>query len=85
MALQSEAAASTLRKKHTDSMAELTEHLENLQRVKSKLEDKQVMKAKIDDLSASVETVQNPRGGDTPAEPSGIAPEPQGRRAQDTF
>lgn len=66
-------------------MAELTEHLENLQRVKSKLEDKQVMKAKIDDLSASVETVQNPRGGDTPAEPSGIAPEPQGRRAQDTF
>uniref|UniRef100_A0A4X1U829 Myosin-16 n=1 Tax=Sus scrofa TaxID=9823 RepID=A0A4X1U829_PIG len=53
VALQSEAAASTLRKKHTDSMAELTEHLENLQRVKSKLEDKQVMKAKIDDLSAS--------------------------------
>lgn len=86
MALQSEAAASTLRKKHTDSMAELTEHLENLQRVKSKLEkDKQVMKAEIDDLSASVETVQNPRGGDTPAEPSGIAPEPQARRAQDTF
>lgn len=42
-------------------MAELTEHLENLQRVKSKLEDKQVMKAEIDDLSASVETVQNPR------------------------
>uniref|UniRef100_A0A8W4FFN5 Myosin heavy chain 16 n=1 Tax=Sus scrofa TaxID=9823 RepID=A0A8W4FFN5_PIG len=58
-ALQSEAAASTLRKKHTDSMAELTEHLENLQRVKSKLEDKQVMKAEIDDLSASVETQMN--------------------------
>lgn len=59
VALQSEAAASTLRKKHTDSMAELTEHVENLQRVKSKLEkDKQVMKAEIDDLNASVETIQ---------------------------
>uniref|UniRef100_A0A673UGF7 Myosin-16 n=1 Tax=Suricata suricatta TaxID=37032 RepID=A0A673UGF7_SURSU len=58
-ALQSEAAASTLRKKHTDSMAELTEHVENLQRVKAKLEkDKQVMKAEIDDLNASMETVQ---------------------------
>ncbi|XP_011799339.1 PREDICTED: myosin-4-like [Colobus angolensis palliatus] len=58
-ALQSEATASTLRKKHMDSMAELTEHVESLQRVKSKLEkDKQVMKAEIDDLSASVETIQ---------------------------
>uniref|UniRef100_A0A2I3HFW6 Myosin motor domain-containing protein n=1 Tax=Nomascus leucogenys TaxID=61853 RepID=A0A2I3HFW6_NOMLE len=58
-ALQSEATASTLRKKHMDSMAELTEHVESLQRVKSKLEkDKQVMKAEIDDLNASVETIQ---------------------------
>ncbi|ETE60061.1 Myosin-7 [Ophiophagus hannah] len=58
-ALQSEATASTLRKKHTDTMAEMTEHLENLQRVKSKLEkDKQVMKAEIDDLSSSMENVQ---------------------------
>uniref|UniRef100_A0A803SKP6 Myosin heavy chain 16 n=1 Tax=Anolis carolinensis TaxID=28377 RepID=A0A803SKP6_ANOCA len=58
-ALQSEATASTLRKKHTDAMAEMTEHLENLQRVKSKLEkDKQVLKAEIEDLSASVETIQ---------------------------
>eukprot|EP00069_Balaena_mysticetus_P022248 bmy_14000T0 len=67
-ALQSEAAASTLRRKHTDSMAELTEHVENLQRVKSKLEkDKQVMKAEIDDLNASVETIQKSKvSGDTP-------------------
>ncbi|KAL7979262.1 hypothetical protein Chor_015286 [Crotalus horridus] len=58
-ALQSEATASTLRKKHTDAMAEMTEHLENLQRVKSKLEkDKQVMKAEIDDLSSSMENIQ---------------------------
>lgn len=63
-ALQSEATASTLRKKHTDAMAEMTEHLENLQRVKSKLEkDKQVMKAEIEDLSASMETIQKSKVG----------------------
>lgn len=57
--MQSEATASTLRKKHTDAMAEMTEHIENLQRVKSKLEkDKQVMKVEIEDLSASMETIQ---------------------------
>ncbi|KAM9583763.1 LOW QUALITY PROTEIN: uncharacterized protein MYH16 [Trichechus inunguis] len=61
-ALQSEATASTLRRKHMDSMAKLTEHVENLQRVKSKLEkDKQVMKAEIDDLNASMETMQKSR------------------------
>lgn len=66
-ALQSEATASTLRKKHTDSMAELTEHVENLQRVKSKLEkDKQVMKAEIDDLNASMETVQKSKVREDP-------------------
>jgi len=43
-------------RKHTDSMAKLTEHVENLQRVRSKLEkDKQGMKAEMD---ASVETMQ---------------------------
>lgn len=74
--MQSEATASTLRKKHTDAMAEMTEHLENLQRVKSKLEkDKQVMKAEIEDLSASMETIQKSkvrrqRGGRT----TGLAP-----------
>ncbi|KAM9208921.1 LOW QUALITY PROTEIN: uncharacterized protein MYH16 [Dugong dugon] len=61
-ALQSEATASTLHRKHMDSMAKLTEHVENLQRVKSKLEkDKQVMKAEIDDLNASMETMQKSR------------------------
>ncbi|XP_042561458.1 myosin-16-like [Clupea harengus] len=58
-ALQSEATASALRKKHSDSMAELGEHVENLQRVRIKLEkDKQVMKAEIDDLNATIEAVQ---------------------------
>ncbi|XP_076123191.1 myosin-16-like [Alosa pseudoharengus] len=57
--LQSEATASALRKKHSDSMAELGEHVENLQRVRIKLEkDKQVMKAEIDDLNATIESVQ---------------------------
>lgn len=58
-ALQSEATASALRKKHSDSMAEMAEHVDNLQRVKVKLEkDKQVMKAEIDDLNTSIESVQ---------------------------
>uniref|UniRef100_H3AWW6 Myosin heavy chain 16 n=1 Tax=Latimeria chalumnae TaxID=7897 RepID=H3AWW6_LATCH len=58
-ALQSEATASALRKKHTDSMAEMAEHVDNLQRVKAKLEkEKQVMKAEIDDLNGSVEALQ---------------------------
>ena len=58
-ALQSEATASAMRKKHSDAMAEMAEHVDNLQRVKVKLEkDKQVMKAEIDDLNASIESVQ---------------------------
>ncbi|XP_042197192.1 myosin-16-like [Callorhinchus milii] len=57
--LQAEATASTFRKKHADSMAEMGEQVENLQRVKSKLEkDKQFMKAEIDDLSTNLETTQ---------------------------
>lgn len=74
-ALQSEATASALRKKHTDSMAELTEHIENLQRVKSKLEkDKQVMKAEIDDLNASMETVQKSKVREAPPPETGRCP-----------
>ncbi|KAJ8251147.1 hypothetical protein GJAV_G00217820 [Gymnothorax javanicus] len=58
-ALQGEATTSALRKKHSDSMSELAEHVENLQRVKIKLEkDKQIMKAEIDDLNTTIESVQ---------------------------
>ncbi|XP_061080576.1 myosin-16-like [Conger conger] len=58
-ALQAEATSSALRKKHSDAMTEMAEHMENLQRVKIKLEkDKQVMKAEIDDLNATVESIQ---------------------------
>lgn len=62
------ALQSAARRKHTDSMAELTEHVENLQRVKSKLEkDKQGVKAEMD---ATVETMQKSKVRGTPAEPS---------------
>uniref|UniRef100_A0A3B4AC58 Myosin motor domain-containing protein n=1 Tax=Periophthalmus magnuspinnatus TaxID=409849 RepID=A0A3B4AC58_9GOBI len=53
-ALQSEATAAALRKKHSDGMAELGEHLENLTRLKVKLEkDKLSMKAEIEDLNVN--------------------------------
>ncbi|KAG7471466.1 myosin-16-like [Solea senegalensis] len=58
-ALQSEATAAGLRKKHSDVMAELGEQLENLTRLKVKLEkDKMSMKAEIEDLSVTIETTQ---------------------------
>lgn len=58
-ALQSEATAAGLRKKHSDAMAEMGEQLENLTRLKVKLEkDKQGMKAEIEDLNATIEAAQ---------------------------
>lgn len=65
VALQAEATASALRKKHSDAMTELAEQLENLQRVRIKLEkDKQFMKAEIDDLNNTVELVQKAKVSD---------------------
>uniref|UniRef100_H0WMC0 Myosin heavy chain 3 n=1 Tax=Otolemur garnettii TaxID=30611 RepID=H0WMC0_OTOGA len=56
--LQHEAMVATLRKKHTDSTAELGEQIDNLQRVKQKLEkEKSEFKLEIDDLSSSMESV----------------------------
>lgn len=56
--LQHEATAAALRKKHADSVAELSEQIDNLQRVKQKLEkEKSEFKLEIDDLSSSVESV----------------------------
>ncbi|KPP61885.1 myosin-7-like, partial [Scleropages formosus] len=64
-ALQGEATASALRKKHSDSMTEMAEQMENLQRVRVKLEkDKQVMKAEIDDLNTTIESVQKAKNSD---------------------
>ncbi|NXR83375.1 MYH7 protein, partial [Pycnonotus jocosus] len=56
--LQHEATAAALRKKHADSVAELSEQIDNLQRVKQKLEkEKSEMKMEIDDLSSNVEYI----------------------------
>ncbi|KAM9005545.1 myosin-3 [Sarcophilus harrisii] len=56
--LQHEAMVATLRKKHADSAAELSEQIDNLQRVKQKLEkEKSELKLEIDDLASNVESV----------------------------
>lgn len=58
-ALQSEATAAALRKRHSDSMSELGEQLENLTRLRVKLEkDKQTMRAEIEDLNVTMEATQ---------------------------
>uniref|UniRef100_A0A8V1AKG8 Myosin-7 n=1 Tax=Gallus gallus TaxID=9031 RepID=A0A8V1AKG8_CHICK len=54
--LQHEATAATLRKKHADSVAELSEQLDNLQRVKQKLEkEKSELKLELDDVNSNTE------------------------------
>ncbi|NXD49942.1 MYH7 protein, partial [Corvus moneduloides] len=54
--LQHEATAAALRKKHADSVAELSEQIDNLQRVKQKLEkEKSDLKLELDDLSSNME------------------------------
>ncbi|GAB0202275.1 myosin-6 [Grus japonensis] len=54
--LQHEATAAALRKKHADSVAELSEQMDNLQRVKQKLEkEKSELKLELDDLSSNME------------------------------
>ncbi|XP_074081220.1 myosin-3-like isoform X2 [Macrotis lagotis] len=56
--LQHEAMVATLRKKHADSAAELSEQIDNLQRVKQKLEkEKSELKLEIDDLASNVESI----------------------------
>ncbi|XP_018864718.1 myosin-7 [Parus major] len=54
--LRHEATAAALRKKHADSVAELSEQIDNLQRVKQKLEkEKSELKLELDDLSSNME------------------------------
>lgn len=56
---QSEALAASLRKRHSDTVAELSEQCEAVQRVRIKLEkEKQNLRIEVDELSASLETVQ---------------------------
>ncbi|XP_042247757.1 myosin-6-like [Thunnus maccoyii] len=61
--LQHEVAASVLRKKQTNSIAELGEQIDNLQCVKQKLEkEKSEHKLEIDDLSSNMEAVAESKG-----------------------
>lgn len=57
--VQSEALAASLRKRHSDAMAELSEQCEALQRVRAKLEkEKQNLRMDVDELATSLESVQ---------------------------
>lgn len=57
--VQSEALAATLRKRHSDTVAELTEQCESLQRTRAKLEkEKQNLRMEVDELAASLDSVQ---------------------------
>nr|XP_015194645.1 PREDICTED: myosin-7-like [Lepisosteus oculatus] len=56
--LQHEATASTLRKKHADSVADLGEQIDNLQRVKQKLEkEKSELRLELDDVVSNMEQI----------------------------
>ncbi|XP_069044104.1 myosin-7 [Lepisosteus oculatus] len=56
--LQHEATASTLRKKHADSVADLSEQIDNLQRVKQKLEkEKSELRLELDDVVSNMEQI----------------------------
>ncbi|MBN3326216.1 MYH6 protein, partial [Atractosteus spatula] len=56
--LQHEATAAALRKKHSDSVAELGEQIDNLQRVKQKLEkEKSELKLELDDFASNMEQI----------------------------
>lgn len=57
--VQSEALAASLRKRHSDAMAELSEQCEALQRVRAKLEkEKQNLRMEVDELAASLDSLQ---------------------------
>ncbi|KAK2833007.1 hypothetical protein Q5P01_016896 [Channa striata] len=56
--LQQESITATLRKRHADSIADLSDQIENLQRVKQKLEkEKSELKKEIDDMASNMESV----------------------------
>lgn len=57
--LQSEALAASLKKRHGEVTAELSEQCEALQRSRAKLEkDKQNLRMEVDDLAASLDSLQ---------------------------
>ncbi|XP_029010914.1 myosin-7B-like [Betta splendens] len=61
--LHHEATAATLRKKHSDMVAELSEQIDTLQRAKQKLEKEKVeLRLEADDLAANVEQLSRNKG-----------------------
>lgn len=57
--IQSETLAATMRKRHGDVIAELSEQCEALQRTRAKLEkEKQSLRMEVDDLSTSLDGLQ---------------------------
>lgn len=57
--VQSEVLAASLKKRHSDAMAELSEQYEALQRTRAKLEkEKQSLRMEVDELTASLESLQ---------------------------
>uniref|UniRef100_A0A3P8TPH9 Uncharacterized protein n=1 Tax=Amphiprion percula TaxID=161767 RepID=A0A3P8TPH9_AMPPE len=56
--LQHDATSAALRKKHSDSVAEMGEQLDNIQRVRQKLEkEKSELRLEMDDLSSNMENM----------------------------
>ena len=57
--VQSELLAASLRKRHSDAMAELSEQCEALQRTRAKLEkEKQNLRMEVDELATSLDSLQ---------------------------
>lgn len=57
--VQSEALAATLRKRHNEATAELSEQCEALQRARAKLEkEKQNLRMEVDELATSLDNLQ---------------------------
>lgn len=57
--VQSEALAASLKRRHSEAVAELSERCEALQRTRTKLEkEKQNLRMEVDDLAASLDSLQ---------------------------
>lgn len=57
--VQSEALAASLKKRHSEALAELSERCEALQRTRTKLEkEKQNLRMEVDDLATSLSNLQ---------------------------
>lgn len=65
--LHHEATAATLRKKHSDTVAELSEQIDSLQRAKQKLDkEKAEFRLEADDLAAHVEQLTRAKVNTSP-------------------